>query len=992
MIFSWRKVAAFFALALAAAWLLYPNDYFVGLMKRQRPDREPAARSLERYLEKRPRHRDAAFALADLKESTAEPERAAERLAALYASRPGDLVTGRKWLELLERSGDFAAAQAARWRLYEDLRGRRPRDSRTVEELLYAYYQRALLEEDLPGQEKALRALMAAASSPESYRHELLSLYAEARRWRPMMELLEERLRDAPADLPARLRMAEVLRAQGRLEEALARLDQGLRLKPEEPALLEARVSALESAGRFGEALAGLRRLAELRPSDRRLLKRLAYDSLMAGDLAGAERSYVRLTEEDPSDRRTWLEAFYGFEKAGRPRDAARWLERAAAALPEDLEIGSALARNRLAAGDLEGAERAYAALLARRPRDRKLWMERVYAGYDRGRTERARELLEQFTRLFPEDAEGHELGAHLLESAGRREEAADLLAAYARRRPDDEKAARKLADLLGDLGRHAQAEELARRRREALPADPFWIVMLARSLQAQGRGKEAVARYEEWLKAEGEKPETLLEAGREAHFAGEQEAARRLLLRARERSPEDGEAAYFLSETEAAASRPAEARRWAKAALGSPLGRGPEGERRRLRLEGRLGWSPELDRRWRARADADPRDPAPLLEWMEGRLQNGLEAREPLALFNERFPDRKAPHALPLAEAHLRSGDWDQASRLLAEAPPPAGGAEAGFRGELMRQIAERYGRRFGPAFLYESLPGQSRLETGLGWSGPLARAWRLDADWRHGEYRASGRPDAGFETGRALLGWGGPEGPGAGLELGASAGGPADRLWPGASLSWRGKAFSAEAGHRHRRSWTEYAQAAVAGADAQESWGGFEARPLDRLYLGGRYQYNHYRAGGARAWRSQLVPELGWTLSEEPRLAALYQFVFDEADGQEAFFERVELIRRARAHYLGLGWSGRWGKAGRLEAYVYNGEDSGRGLDFLRGELFGASAGAGWSFGRSWEAALRYEYGRQNPAGVAGERHEVSGSLRWRWSFDEKKDLPDR
>lgn len=1025
MIFSWQRAASFFVVATLVAWILYPNEYFLGMMRRQEPDRAQAVASFKRYLSARPHNKGATLALAGVYESIGDPEPAIVEMAALYRHRRGDLYIGREYLDLLERAGAMEQARKFRWELFTDLRRKPGADPRELEDLLYGYYAAAVQEQDEAGALKALLELENTAKNPESYRYEILRIYMERRDYTRVTGRLAEDLKLRPFDLNARGLLSDVLRLQGDEEGALLEIGKALLLHPRHPDFLEKRVSIHESSGHYRRALKDLKMLEGLFPGRVAIQRQIAYDTYRSGSFDRAGALYGELLRRHPSDRGLWREWISACVEAKRNAAAVVWLKKYLKAFPEEPEFMALLAGFHDAEGRFEESLPLRARLIELRPQERAHWLSLVHGLMDRKRTREAIPWLEKFLEKFSLETEGVDLLAYAYEIEGKTDAAAAVLRHYLERHPQDRPKTVALVSLLEASAKWDEAAALADSWRQSEASEPRWLAVLARAASARGRTKQALGYTKRWLALKGGTLESLTLAGREAFFAGELTQARLWLARALKLSPQDGETLYYLAEVEFADGKKEAGRYWALKALEflPPPGEaaGYEALRPRLRLEARLGWSEELAGRFRAASERYS-VPEPVSDWIEALLNNRMDASEPLALYERNFPGREKDFRRfafqnsfnlgdwsgaiaslegwgdsendpglrdALGEAYLRAGRWKEAERIFSGSSgvhrtPPAG---------LHRELHERYDHVAGATFRLYQLPSQYTRHTGLHYEGYLGSKLKLESRWETGQYRIAAsdfRRSAHAFSGRlvyqaepfklALLGQ-------------VSSGARRDRFSPGIWGRYEPReGLWVEAEYAHQKFWNDFPQAVASGGLASEGKTALEWRVLGPVYLGARYQYNHYTtAEGRRAWKRQFEPQAAYNFWQKPHASLVYQWTIERADGEEEFFSDVPLIRRIKAHYLGLGFS-HWllSERLRLDAYVYNGHDEGRRLKFLKLDLFGATVSAAWRPSSWLRVVPEYEYGRSASSGISGEAHTIKLRVEGRWFGHEKKDMP--
>lgn len=464
MIFTWTETVSFFAAVLLAGWLIFPNRYFQGLMQRQEGDRSVSIAFFKDYLDENPSHKGAVRALASVFESVGRPEEALEVELAFYRKRRGDRETGKRVLELLERSASPERVRAFRWELLDDIR-RRPGEKRGVEELAYQAYQDAAAAQDDPGVSRALGILESAAAQPKGYQAEALRHFIVRRDFTGALRLLEKAASQAPSDPETRRLIVRVHRMNHDPKAALRALELGLKAVPEDPGLLADRAAVHGSLGLWDAAAEDFVLLGKLQPSEETWVKDLGYALLQAGRLEEGVKVYQGLLDKAPgeaarwrpilyayADRRMhaeasrWAERFlerfpddesgidlgvYQSELLGRPDKAIEILARRAARRPSDTRRGRSLASLLTQEERLGEAALVYERLLARESEDKALWMNLAYLHSSTGAYSEAASVLERFVEKFPDDSKGYDELASIYLSMGERKKAISLLKTY---------------------------------------------------------------------------------------------------------------------------------------------------------------------------------------------------------------------------------------------------------------------------------------------------------------------------------------------------------------------------------------------------------------------------------------------------------------------------------------------------------------------------------------------------------------------------------
>jgi cellulose synthase operon protein C len=225
-----------------------------------------------------------------------EAVRVAERA---LAAAPG-WVEGRLTLaEARERAGQWARARVERLELGELV----PQTAPALEAAASAAG-----EEGEPRRAAGLlRTAVALAFDRPAPRAQLTALLLQLGDVSGAVAMLQEALRLDPADASLRLRLADLLAANGRGVEAEVQFETALRICPEDAESWDRRGRSRLRAGRRGEALADLRRSLELRPQQP-VLKELVqsleparepFEAPYAADAAALARQPVKAEPGD---------------------------------------------------------------------------------------------------------------------------------------------------------------------------------------------------------------------------------------------------------------------------------------------------------------------------------------------------------------------------------------------------------------------------------------------------------------------------------------------------------------------------------------------------------------------------------------------------------------------------------------------------------------------------------------------------------------------
>jgi tetratricopeptide (TPR) repeat protein len=355
-----------------------------------------------------------------------------EEQAASYLSpsdaRPVLLTIARESLALGE------SLRAAR--VLETLRAEDPENSQIYLPLLDLYRERGPAEK-LVELLDATAPLVSSAEERQALRLEQADvLLQQLGRRDEAIALLQEIVRDAPGERASRLRLAELLAADGREDELgdllLAELDEARDAGDvaAEIALAVRLSTLLERQGRAADALDVCRRALERDPTRRELLEqsvRLAKATGEPDRLAEALESLLRV-ERGSSAAALCRRLLTLREQLSDPAGAERALVLGFFACPSDAELCDELCRRYGDRGEQARVAEVLERALSERPDDKKLLEQLIEAQRAAGRAEQALSALEQFLRRHASEASLYRVRASLLSELGRDEDAVEDL------------------------------------------------------------------------------------------------------------------------------------------------------------------------------------------------------------------------------------------------------------------------------------------------------------------------------------------------------------------------------------------------------------------------------------------------------------------------------------------------------------------------------------------------------------------------------------
>ena len=140
--------------------------------------------------------------------------------------------------------------------------------------------------------------------------------------------------------MQARVRAAQVLLRQNKLDEARARLAAARGTAPDDPRLVVAEAQLLRDAGRYADAYAFLARILEARPDDPDILYETALAAEKLDDMDVMERHLRRVIALKPESAQGYNALGYSFaDRNLRLDEAAQLIDRAVMLAPDDAAI-----------------------------------------------------------------------------------------------------------------------------------------------------------------------------------------------------------------------------------------------------------------------------------------------------------------------------------------------------------------------------------------------------------------------------------------------------------------------------------------------------------------------------------------------------------------------------------------------------------------------------------------------------------------------------
>ncbi len=214
--------------------------------------------------------------------------------------------------------------------------------------------------------------------------------------------MLQDVIRQRP-DLPlAYDRLAFVHRAAGRLDEAIAVLEQSASKGFADPPALVSLGTMLQEAGRLDRAVQVLEAAVGMNTQDLEARNRLGTTYAQMGRMTDAERAFRGVLDVDPRSPEALTNLGVLYLGAGRVEEAKETLRQALAADPTLTGASNALAVALARSGDLAGAVEQWRRLLERQPDNPDLLYNFGRALLTLNRPAEARPVLERFIATAP--------------------------------------------------------------------------------------------------------------------------------------------------------------------------------------------------------------------------------------------------------------------------------------------------------------------------------------------------------------------------------------------------------------------------------------------------------------------------------------------------------------------------------------------------------------------------------------------------------------
>ncbi|MEK6303475.1 MAG: tetratricopeptide repeat protein [Acidobacteriota bacterium] len=295
----------------------------------------------------------------------------------------------------------------------------------------------------------------------------------------------------------ARKGRAEVLKAQGRFQEAEAAFDQVIAAFPQDVFAKTGRAEVLKAQGRLREAEAPFDEAIAAHPENV-VAKNGRAETLKAqGRLEDAEAAFDEVIAAHPENIVAKNGRAEVLKAQGRFEDAEAAFDEVIAAYPENVFAKNGRAEVLKAQGRFEDAEAAFDEVIAAHPENVVAKTGRAEVLKAQGRLEDAEAAFDEVIAAHPQDVFAKTGRAEVLKARGRLEDAEAAFDEAIAAHPENVVAKNGRAEVLKAQGRLAEAETAFD---EVIAAHPEHVVAKtgrAEVLKSQGRLWEALASYE---------------------------------------------------------------------------------------------------------------------------------------------------------------------------------------------------------------------------------------------------------------------------------------------------------------------------------------------------------------------------------------------------------------------------------------------------------------------------------------------------------------
>ena len=381
---------------LAAKHPQLPQAHFAVAQAAAVADDDPAALAAAREAQKlRPDWELAVLLEAQVLQKRS-PAAAAKRLAQFVEAYPNSREARLSYARVLVQEKRFAEAR----KQFEAVAGASPQNPDVIYAVGLLAYQ---LKDYGAAEDYMKRVLRLDYRDPEGVRYLLGQIAEEQKQWPRAIEWYES-IQGGDHVVPARMRTANALAKQGKLDEARAYLKRVAAENPEDAVQVTvAEAQLLRDAQRHKDAFTLLSEALDKQPEQPELLYDLALTAEKLERFDLLEKHLRKLIEVKPDHAHAYNALGYSFaERNTRLPEARKLIEKALELAPEDYFIIDSLGWVLYREGDLKGAarelRRAYSGrpdaeigahlgevlwMLGERDEARRIWDESLKAGPD---------------------------------------------------------------------------------------------------------------------------------------------------------------------------------------------------------------------------------------------------------------------------------------------------------------------------------------------------------------------------------------------------------------------------------------------------------------------------------------------------------------------------------------------------------------------------------------------------------------------------------
>ena len=353
----------------------------------------------------------------------------------------------------------------------------------------------------------------------------------------------------APAlDYRRRMREGIELARVGKIEEAIAKLQESHEMKPDYPDAVLHLGRALAEAGKLDEVVDGYKEFLRKNPESAMAHTNLGVALCMQGKVPDGILHYQKAAKINPEYSAAFSNWGFALMQLGDFRGAARHFERVLELDPKSPDahcsLGDALARQ----GKLEQAIHHYGTALTTNPRSAKVHTHWGVALFSAGQAEDGIAHYSRAVQLDPHYAPAHLSWGVALMSLERAAEAAQHFEAVIETSPQNAVARYHLANALVVMG---QVDRAIGQYERALQLDPRYrdaLSGLADALAMKGKPREAASYYEKAIALNPNDGQTHTSFGRFLAQQGQLDQAVRHLEKAAAINPRSEDAHYLLA------------------------------------------------------------------------------------------------------------------------------------------------------------------------------------------------------------------------------------------------------------------------------------------------------------------------------------------------------------------------------------------------------------------------------------------------------------